>query len=79
MPIACKYCVATKGLKGSDIGSLPKTDEEFADHMENVHHIPVMRQGETLRECMERFAKEQPEAGGPNCRCPDCARRRRDD
>ena len=76
MAIACKYCIATRGLKGSDIGSLPKTDEELADHIETVHHIPVRREGETLSGCMERFIKANPEASGPNCRCPECTEKK---
>ena len=72
MAIACKLCIATKGLKGSDIGSLPQTDEELHEHIESVHHQPVQRDGETPKECMERFTKAHPEAGGPNCKCPSC-------
>lgn len=73
MAIACKYCIATKGLKGSDIGSLPTTDEEFYDHIESEHHVPVKRAGETYAECKKRFAKAYPEVGGPTT--PDCGRR----
>lgn len=72
MAIACKYCIATKGLRGSEIASLPQTDEEFANHIEREHHVPVEREGETEAETMARFQRENPEAGGPNCRCPAC-------
>jgi len=72
MAIACKYCIATKGLKGTDIKRLPQTDEEFANHVEKEHHIPVRREGETEQQTMERFHRENPEAGGPNCKCPSC-------
>lgn len=41
MAIACKLCIATKGLKGGDIGSLPQTNEEMREHLESVHHMPV--------------------------------------
>lgn len=76
MPIACKYCIATKGLKGSDIDKLPRTDEEFFQHVETEHHIPVRKENETEEECLERFKRENPEAGGPNCKCPSCQRKR---
>lgn len=75
MPIACKYCIATKGLKGSDIDKLPKTKEELFQHIETEHHIPVIRENETEEECSERFKRENPEAGGPNCKCPACQRK----
>lgn len=75
--IACRYCIMEKGLIGSEIDSLPTNDEEMAIHIEKEHHIPVQRDGETEDECMERFGKENPEAGGPNCKCPACKASRR--
>lgn len=57
MPLACKLCVAMHGLKGSQIASLPKTEEELFDHIERVHHIPVIRKGETEQQAMERFTQ----------------------
>lgn len=62
MPIACKICIAQKGLGGSEIGSLPKTEEELMDHMEKVHHMPVQREGETHEQCIKRFLEKHPEA-----------------
>lgn len=47
MALACKICIATKGLRGSEISSLPQNEEELAEHMEAVHHMPVQREGET--------------------------------
>jgi hypothetical protein len=76
MAIACKFCILTKGLKGSEIGSLPQTEEELFRHIEAVHHIPVRREGESEEAGLGRFQRENPEAGGPNCRCPDCRRRK---
>ena len=76
MAIACKWCILSKGLKGSEIGSLPQTEEEFERHIEQVHHIPVRREGETVEAARTRFQRENPEAGGPYCRCPDCRRGR---
>ena len=72
MSFACKYCIATRGLIGSEIGSLPQTEEELFDHIEREHHIPVQREGETKEQTLARFHRENPEAGGPNCKCPSC-------
>ena len=72
MAIACKWCILTKGLKGSEIASLPQTEEELCQHIESAHHIPVRREGETVEAARERFQTENPEAGGPNCQCPRC-------
>ena len=41
MPIGCVLCIMKVGLKGSEIDSLPKTDEEFIQHLKEVHHIEV--------------------------------------
>lgn len=70
MALACKICIATKGLRGSEIASLPETEEELAEHLEAVHHIIVIREGETGDEAEERFLKNHPEAKT----CPDCIR-----
>jgi len=74
--IACKYCIMDKGLKGSELESLPQTDEEFSNHIEKEHHIPVRRDNETDEQYLERFQRENPEAGGPNCKCPNCCHER---
>lgn len=75
----CRYCIALNGLNGKDLENWPEPDdhEAIAKHIESVHHIPVRRDGETERECAARFAREQPEAGGPDCRCPKCTNGRR--
>ena len=72
----CSYCIATKGLKGHDLANWPAIDDHEAQyrHIESEHHIPVIREGETNRETMARFKREQPEAGGPKCKCPSCQR-----
>lgn len=74
MSFACKFCILTRGIRGSEIASLPETEEELLQHIEREHHVPVRRKNETLEECKERFQRENPEAGGPNCKCPDCKR-----
>ena len=69
--IGCKYCLLPGG-KGIRLSDCFETDEEFFDHIESEHHIPVRRDGERNAETMERFRREKPEAGGPNCKCPTC-------
>lgn len=78
MALACKYCILAHGLKGSEISSLPQTDEELYQHIEREHHIPVRRENETPEECLARFKRENPGAGGPNCKCPSCGNSRKD-
>ena len=76
MAFACKYCIMYKGLKGSDVANLPQTEEELYNHIEHEHHIPVRRENENGEQCMARFKLENPEAGGPNCKCPNCIHER---
>jgi len=68
MAIACKLCIMEKGLRGSDIVSLPQTEEEFIAHLERDHHIPVQNEGETREDCIKRFLEKYPEART----CPEC-------
>ena len=68
MAIACKICIAERGLRGSEISTLPKTEDELFDHMEKVHHMPVQRESETHEECIRRFLEKYPEARI----CPEC-------
>lgn len=68
MAYACKICIAQKGLRGSELGDSPQTEEELFDHMEKVHHMPVQRKGETPEGCIKRFLEKYPEART----CPEC-------
>jgi hypothetical protein len=68
MAYACKHCILTKGLKGSEIGSLPQTLDELADHMEKEHHMPVTRDGESKEQAEARFLAKHPEAK----ECSEC-------
>lgn len=68
MPLACKICIAEKGLRGSEISSLPETEEELFNHIEAAHHRPVMREGETQEAAIERFLKNNPDAAN----CSEC-------
>lgn len=74
MPLACCYCIVTKGLKGFEVWSLlPQTDEELYTHIESEHHITVRREGETTEAARERFRLAYPEASNPaTCKCPAC-------
>ena len=76
MAIGCIYCIATKGLKGSEIASLPQTEEEFMDHIEMTHDLPVGREGETEEQTTVRFKAKNKRAGGPDCQCPACLAKR---
>ena len=72
----CSICVAVNGLSGRDlVKGGPKDlddDEDFANHMENEHNMPVQRKGETKKQTMARFKREHPEAQDPKtCRCPE--------
>lgn len=68
MALACKICIAQRGLIGSEIDSLPQNEEELVDHMEKVHHMPVIREGETSEQAHQRFLEKYPEART----CPEC-------
>ena len=65
--IACKYCVFEKGLNITT-SHLFKTQEELNDHLESVHHMPIIREGETEDDAIERFLKKYPVAKD----CPIC-------
>jgi len=76
----CRYCIATHGLKGSELASWPASDDREAqcEHIESEHHIPVRREGESDPECRARFRREYPEAEDPaTCKCPECSMKRR--
>lgn len=68
MALACKICIMKKGLRGSEIASLPQTEEELIEHIEREHHMPVRREGESEQQAKERFLKKYPEAAN----CPEC-------
>lgn len=78
MPALCKWCLIDHTLHGSDIASLPQTEEELAEHIESEHHTAVQRPGETEEECTRRFYAAYPEALDPRtCKCPECKARRK--
>ena len=65
--IACKMCVFEKGLNITT-NHLFKTQEELNDHIESVHHMPIVNEGETEDEAQKRFLEKHPEAKD----CPKC-------
>lgn len=66
--IACKICIAQKGLSTNQLDSLFKTQDELNEHLEREHHMPVIREDETQEEAIERFRKMYPEV----VECPEC-------
>jgi hypothetical protein len=70
MPLACKLCIAERGLKFADIDGLPQTQAALIEHFELLHHLPVQRDGETLDQMHERFVREHPDV----LDCENCAR-----
>lgn len=71
MAYACKICLLTKGLKGKDIASLPQTQEELDKHLEDEHHMPVQRPGESEEQTIARFVAAHPGVD----KCEDCKER----
>jgi len=75
-------CLASKGLKGSELHKLPnlESDEAFAKHLEGEHNIPVQRKDETKKEAEARFIMQYPESKDPRtCKCPGCKAKRGDE
>lgn len=71
MALACKWCIVSTGLKGSDIGKPGVTfvnQEELTNHLESFHHCPVQRDGETMKQAEARFLAAHPQA----LACPEC-------
>lgn len=43
--------------------------EQLADHIENVHHMPVIRSGETIEQARERFLRDHHLIPALVCEC----------
>lgn len=54
MAYACRFCIAKRGLAGSEIAKLPQTWEGAAIHVEREHRYAVRRANETQGEAEER-------------------------
>jgi hypothetical protein len=74
--LTCKFCILTKGFRLSDKDRIFDTDEHLAEHLENVHGQPVMREGETEEQAVERCAKKGIVPDRTKCKCKDCAEER---
>jgi hypothetical protein len=78
MALVCKICTLLDGLMlgkpGTDLGTM----DGLFQHLEDVHHIPVQRDGETPEETWRRFKANHPTAW-PNadCQCYSCRARSR--
>jgi enoyl reductase-like protein len=68
--LACKLCIAEKGFT-LKTGQLFHKDDELIEHLESVHHRPVLRDGETPSDAIARFLAKYPEAAT----CDDCRRK----
>jgi hypothetical protein len=40
MPYACKFCIALKGLKGTEVPGLPDEEAAVREHIQEVHGYP---------------------------------------
>lgn len=65
MALGCKVCVFDTGITIKDLFN---TQDELNEHLEAVHHMPVIRGGETKEQAITRFLKNHPEA----ITCPEC-------
>lgn len=76
----CKFCIAKKGLKGSELktcGYCFETEEELFNHIEMEHDLVIMREGETEEQATTRVKAKNPRLGTKDCRCPACLERRK--
>lgn len=69
----CKYCVMKYGIRGSELSENNlETDEDLANHIEEVHGIPVVREGETEEQTLSRCAKKGIVSDKNKCQCQEC-------
>lgn len=90
MGIACTFCIASRGIKGTGntldgkTRAVFDTEEEYFDHLEMEHDLVVRREGETEEEARKRVEDKQRKAfgfvrlGSEKCNCPACRGRRGD-
>lgn len=74
--LTCKKCVVELGFKLSDKDRIFETEEQFFNHLEEVHGTPVARKGETEEEAMERCAKKGIVPDKEKCKCRECREKR---
>lgn len=69
----CSICVAQRGLKGSELDERDFSDDDaLADHMEDVHGMPVQREYESAMECRKRCEAKGVVEDRNVCKCQDC-------
>jgi len=69
---ACVKCISQFGFKLADKNKTFETDDELADHMENVHGIVVIRKGETGEQAEKRCATKGIVPDRDICQCEEC-------
>ena len=74
MAIGCTFCLLPGGPGiGPTKGGVFDEEDEFFDHVEMKHDIPVRRPGESQEEARDRVLAKNPRIGGPECKCPSCS------
>lgn len=69
----CKWCVALYGIKGSELAEKNlDNDEDFYNHLEEAHGIPVRRNGETEIDAKNRCAEKGIVEDRSLCECQEC-------
>ena len=68
----CQKCILQFGFRLADKNKTFETDEELCEHLEVVHGIPVRRENETEKDCMERAAKKGLSQDRNKCICEEC-------
>lgn len=71
MGLACRYCIADKGLRLSSPWIF-ESEEEFFDHLEMEHDLVIRRDGESDAEAQARVKAKNPRIGTESCQCPSC-------
>ena len=69
---ACIRCISQFGFKLEDRDKTFETDSEHADHMENVHGMVVIREGETKEQAQKRCAAKGIVPDRNVCQCEEC-------
>lgn len=77
MRLACRYCIADKGLRLSSPWIFA-SEEELFNHIEMMHDLVVIRGGETDDEAFSRVKAKNPRIGIDDCQCPSCKAKRGD-
>ena len=84
MSIACPYCIASKGIRGSGENLLDgkqalfDKDDDYYNHLEMEHDLVIRRNNETADEAMKRVYAKNSRIGTKDCQCPGCKNDRGD-